>query len=198
MATIFQQDFWDDEMGGLWDEIAETMLEIYFHGIDGGVSALPPQLRVLVDFDRINQDAMQFAKDYKYNMIKGINDTTRKQTQKAVTDWIHSGSPLEALEKVLEPIYGQVRSQMIAQTETTRVFAQGNRDAFESTDLVEQVKWQAANDELVCPICGELNNTLIDVADISALPPAHINCRCYILPVVSEDALARKLDEVLS
>lgn len=197
MPNIFQQSFWDDEMGDLWDDIAQPLVEIYLTGIDGGVFALPPALRVLVDWNRVNTNALEFAKNYKYNWIKSITDTTRTQTQKAVSDWIASGAPLDALETALEPIFGVVRSQMIAQSETTRVFARANRDAFEATDLVEQVKWQAANDELVCPICGELNGTLHDVADIDALPPAHTRCRCYILPVVSEKALANKLDEVL-
>jgi SPP1 gp7 family putative phage head morphogenesis protein len=141
---------------------------------------------------------MQFARDYKYNLIKGINETTRKQTQKAVTDWIQSGSPLDALETALEPIYGQVRSQMIAQTETTRVFQEGNTDAWQSTGLVEQMRYNTVVDDAVCPICSPLDGQVFDLDDAEHSPPLHVNCRCFTTPVVSEEALANKLDEILS
>lgn len=196
--NITQLSFWDENEGGLWDSLASLLLEIYLSGTDGGVEALPSNIRVLVDFDQVNTKALEFAKTYRYSWIKKITDTTRQQTQKAVSDWIQSGAPLDALETALEPVYGSVRAQMIAQTETTRVYAQANREVFESTGLVDEVVWQAANDELVCPVCGALNGTHLGVEDIDALPPAHINCRCYVLPVVSEEALANKLDEVLA
>lgn len=196
--NITQLQFWDDDSGELWDALATTLLEIYLAGIDGGVEVLPPNMRVLVDFDLVNTKALEFAKTYRYTWIKKITDTTREQTQKAVADWIQSGAPLDTLEKALEPTFGVVRAKMIAQTETTRVFAQANREAFESTGLVEEVVWQAANDELVCPICGELNGTHLGVGDADSFPPAHINCRCYVLPVVSDEALERRLEEELA
>jgi SPP1 gp7 family putative phage head morphogenesis protein len=197
MANPFQQSFWDDDDGELWEALAATLLEVYFTGIDGGIDALPPALRVLVDFDRVNTDALAWAKQYRYTLIKGITDTTRRQVQAAVSDWIASGSPLDALEASLERTFGVVRAKMIAQTESTRVFAQANRAAFESTGLVDEVVWQTAVDDMVCPLCGPLHGTHIGVGDIDAMPPQHINCRCYVLPVVSEDRLAERLDEVL-
>jgi SPP1 gp7 family putative phage head morphogenesis protein len=196
--TPYQMSFWDDDESEFWDEVATTLLEIYFSGVDGGVDALPPAVRVLADFDHVNTKALEFAKQYRYTLIKGITNTTRTQVQTAVSNWIQSGAPLDALEATLERTFGGVRAQMIAQTESTRVFAQANRDAFESTGLVDQVVWQTAVDDLVCPICGPLHGTHIGIGDIDALPPQHINCRCYVLPVVSEEALSRRLDEVLA
>jgi SPP1 gp7 family putative phage head morphogenesis protein len=194
----YQMDFWSEDDDDLWDDLAALLLEIYFSGIEGGVQALPPAVRVLVDFDRINTDALAWAKEYRYSLIKGITDTTRKQVQTAVSDWIQSGAPLDALEASLERTFGSVRAKMIAQTESTRVYAQANRAAFESTGLVDEVVWQTAVDDLVCPRCGPLHGTHIGVGDIDALPPAHINCRCYVLPVVSDERLAERLDEVLA
>jgi SPP1 gp7 family putative phage head morphogenesis protein len=194
----YQMEFWSGDEDELWDDLAAPLMEIYLQGIDGGVDALPPALRVLVDFDRVNTDALAWAKQYRYTLIKGITDTTRKQVQTAVSDWITSGAPLDALESVLERTFGSVRAKMIAQTESTRVFAQGNRAAFESTGLVEEVRWNTARDDLVCPICGPLDGTHIGIGDIDAYPPQHINCRCWIAPIVSEEALERRLDEILA
>ena len=198
MPSIFQNDWWEEEDDALWGEIAELMLAMYLAGVDGGIETLPPNVRQLADFDRINHAAFDFAKRYRYDWIRGITDTTRLQTQAAVSDWIQSGAPLPALETALETIYGSARAKRIAQTESTRVFALGNQEAFESTGLVDEVVWQTAVDDLVCPTCGPLHNTHIGIGDIDAFPPAHINCRCYVLPVVSEDALDRQLEEIIN
>lgn len=196
--NIFTQSFWDMEDAAFWDEVAGTMVDIYLKGVDGAVELLPRNMRVLTDFDLVNTKALEFAKQYRYSLIKGITDTTRDQTQKIVSDWIQSGAPLDALEASLERVYGSVRAQMIAQTESTRVYAVANRDAFESTGLVDEMVWNTAEDDLVCPICGPMAGTHIGVDDIDAIPPAHINCRCWVTPIVSEDRLAERLDEALA
>lgn len=196
--NIFQQSFWDMEDAEFWDEVAGTMVDIYLKGVDGAVNLLPRNMRVLTDFDQINVKALEFAKNYRYTLIKGITDTTRTQTQKIVSDWIQSGAPLDALEGALEKVYGSVRAQMIAQTESTRVYASANRDAFEATGLVDEMVWNTAQDDLVCPICGPLAGTSIGIGDVDSLPPAHINCRCWVQPVVSEDRLNERLDEALA
>jgi SPP1 gp7 family putative phage head morphogenesis protein len=195
--NIYQQSFWDDEDGELWGDVASPMLEVYLQGVNGGVDALPPDVRVLVDFDRVNTDALAWARQYHYDKIRGITDITRQQTQKAVGDWISSGAPLDALEQVLEGIYGSKRAERIAVTEATRVFAQGNMEAWESTGLIGSAHWMTSQDELVCETCGGLSGTEIGIGDIDAAPPAHPNCRCWLQPIVSEQALERQLDEVL-
>jgi SPP1 gp7 family putative phage head morphogenesis protein len=196
--NIYQQSFWDADDAELWDEIAEVVLEIYLQGIDGGVGALPANLRVLADWDGMNTAAFEFAKRYRYEKIRGITETTRTQTQKAVSDWIASGSPLDALETALEGVYGASRAERIAQTESVRVYSLGNQEAWESTGLVDEVVWQTVNDDAVCPICGPLNGTHIGIGDIDAFPPAHPGCRCYTLPSVSEKRFEEQLDEILS
>src|SRR5690242_5859582 len=98
MPNILQPSFWDDEEGELYDALDELLIIALGEGVAGGVDALPPQFRVLVDFDRVNRDALKYATDYRYKYIKGINDTTRTQTQQAIADWIREGTPLDALE----------------------------------------------------------------------------------------------------
>lgn len=198
MPNIFQQQFWDDEMGGMWDDLAETLILIYLSGAEGGVAALPLTVRVLANFDLINTNVMDFARKYRYEWVKGIVDTTRLQVQKAVGDWVQSGSPLDALKAALEPVFGEKRAERIAVTEVTRVFAQGNQAAWESTGIVNSTVWMTAQDDLVCPICGELDGTHVGIGDIDASPPAHVNCRCWLQPEVDEEAVAAQLDEVLS
>jgi SPP1 gp7 family putative phage head morphogenesis protein len=191
----FQPDFWDSDESDLWDDIAETMLDIYLQGVDGGVNALPNNIRVLADWDLVNTSALEFAKNYRYSLIRGITDTTRKQTQKAVSDWIASGSPLDALETALSGVFGASRAERIAVTEATRVFSQGNLEAWEGTGLVSEAVWMTARDDLVCPVCGELDGTTVGIGDIDAAPPGHISCRCWLQPVLDMEALEEALNE---
>jgi SPP1 gp7 family putative phage head morphogenesis protein len=196
--NIYQMSFWEDDEQEMWDEVAPLLLEIYFNGIDGGVDALPPDVRILADFDRVNTDALEFARQYRYELIKGITDTTRKQTQKAISDWIASGAPLDALEAVLERTFGVVRARMISVTEVGRVYATANRDAWESTGLVEEMVWATVSDDRICPTCSELDGKVISIGEVGKLPPAHVGCRCRVQPRVSEEALSKKLDEILA
>jgi SPP1 gp7 family putative phage head morphogenesis protein len=197
MPEIFQQSFWDDDEGDLWDDLAEAIIDIYFDGVDGGMEALPPDVRVFADFDLVNTNALEYARKYRYDLIKGITDTTRKQTQKAVSDWIRSGAPLPALEAVLEKTFGSVRAQMIAQTESTRVFQDANAAAWQSTGLVSEMRYNTVVDDKVCPMCSPLDGLVFELGDSEHSPPRHIGCRCFTTPVLDEEAYARLLDEAL-
>jgi SPP1 gp7 family putative phage head morphogenesis protein len=195
--SLFDSRFWEDEDNEFWDDIAPIILSSYMLGIDGGIATLPQNMQQLADFDKISAGVSRFAREYRYNRIKGITDTTRKQTQNAIADWINSGSPLSVLEATLEPIFGEARASRIAITEVTRVFAEANRQAFESTGMVGSMVWMTSEDERVCELCGDLEGTHIGISDIDAVPPAHVNCRCWLNPVLDEGAFGDKLDEVL-
>lgn len=198
--SLFDSGFWEDEDSEFWDDVAEIILGSYALGIDGGIALLPINAQQLADFDKITAGVSRFARDYRYNWIKGITDTTRKQTQNAIADWIASGSPLSVLEATLEPIFSSARASRIASTEVTRVFAEANRAAFESSGLVDMVVWQTSNDEIVCDVCNSHDGEHIGIGDIDSYPPnaSHPGCRCWITPVVSEERLSNQLDEILA
>lgn len=198
MANILQSQFWDDEENSLYGVLDELLIIALTEGVAGGVEALPAALRVLVDFDHVNQNVLRYASDYKYSWVKGINETTRAQTQQAIADWIKEGTPLDALEAKLSTIYSSARAERIAATEVTRVYAQGNMEAWESTEVVDGAVWMTGRDDLVCPICGELDGTHIGAGDIDAAPPAHVGCRCWVQPYVNEDAVHDKIARILS
>ena len=194
----YQPEFWSEDDNELWNDLAPILLDIYLQGVDGGVDSLPPDMRVFVDFDRVNTDALNFAKTYRYTLIKGITDTTRRQVQTAVSDWIQSGAPLPALESVLERTFGAVRANMISVTEATRVYAEGNAAAWESTGLVDEFMWNTAQDERVCVVCSARSGQIYSLSDAGNRPPAHIGDRCYMTPVVSKERLAEKLNKTLA
>jgi SPP1 gp7 family putative phage head morphogenesis protein len=198
MPNLYDNQFWLEEEDSLWEDLAEVIIGALLAGVAGGAALLPTNAQALVDFDLVNTSVIDYAKQYRYDLIKGITDTTRQQTQKLVSDWVLSGQPLPVLEAQLAPIFGDVRAGMIAATESTRVFAEGNRAAFESTGMVEEVEIQTSEDERVCEICGPLSGTRVDVDDTAGFPPFHVNCRCWTHPILSDEAFANRLDEILA
>jgi SPP1 gp7 family putative phage head morphogenesis protein len=64
-----------------------------------------------------------------------------------------------------------------------------------NSSLVEGVEWLAANDARVCPTCARLNGMvwLLGDSDMQR-PPAHVNCRCTIIPRITSLSIANKLN----
>jgi SPP1 gp7 family putative phage head morphogenesis protein len=125
-------------------------------------------------------------------LVRGITDTSRRFVTQAIADWIQSGQPLDKLVEVLRPMYGPVRAEMIAATEVTRAYAEGNQVAWQESGVVAGMRWQSSRDELVCPICGPLHGQEVPLGSKfqhpesgqEYFPPAHVRCRCWIAPVV--------------
>lgn len=197
MAKIKSDEFWKQIEEEMWDEIAVVVVSIILAGIDGGAALLPSSAQSIIKFDTLYSAVREYAEEYRFNLIRGINDTTRVQTIAAIDEWLDSGKPLSKLEDALVPIFGESRAEKIAVTETTRLFARGNQAAWESTGLVSSVTWMTANDDRVCDVCDGLDGSIIGVGDIDAMPPLHVNCRCYLQPVFDDKAFDKAIDDIL-
>lgn len=160
------------------------------------------QVTGAVDWALMNEHARDFAETYTYNRVKHITDSLQKELQSRISDWVARGGTLGELIADVSGVFSG-RAELIAATEVTRAFAQGNLEYWGSLgDVVEDKLWQTAEDELVCEVCAPLNNTSIalsgnwDIADLlpanSSLdtdipsPPAHPGCRCWIHPVIKK------------
>lgn len=142
-----------------------------------------------INWDLINYAAEQWARQYGAALVRGITDTTRDRIRGEVAQWATNKESISQLaQRLAEPSgpFGLKRAKTIAVTETTRAFAEGNRAAWKESKVVERQRWNTANDELVCPICGPLHNKVIGINETFSTggPPAHPNCRCWITPVV--------------
>jgi SPP1 gp7 family putative phage head morphogenesis protein len=196
--TPLQPSFWDNEEGALWSVLVSTFVETMMDGFQGGIDLLPPNIAVLIDFDVVNQAALDYARRYRYEWIKSIMETTRAQVQQAISDWIQSGAPLPDLQATLTPIFGPMRAEMIAVTEVTRVYQEANVASWESTGFVDEVNYRTAKDDKVCPICSPLDGKTLPIKDTTDHPPKHVRCRCFTVPVVSIEAVNRQLERVLN
>lgn len=206
----------------LQQEFTDIALAVLLAGGDNGAATMPPGLDVLVDWDVFNTSALDWLRIYFGDMQPGIwgqsgafdwaqrlNGYTRRTIIKEIDSWVREGAPLPVLEQRLASLFDSARARRVAVTEVTRIYASGNLMAWQSSGVVTGKRWMTAVDERVCPICGPLHNTLVEIdrtweftqAMLDAnpqlakalrgpaafvAPPAHVMCRCWLQPVVFE------------
>ncbi|MBU0495049.1 MAG: phage portal protein [Chloroflexi bacterium] len=163
------------------------------------LAALVPELTVIateealrlaveigVQFDPaiINQAAARWARQYGYDLVKGLVATTRATVSQAIEQFVTTpGMTREQLVALLAPTFGPVRAEMIAITEVTRAYSAATNEyqaMLDEAGITMERYWWTRNDERVCPICGPLHNQPEDVwrSAHPTGPPAHIRCRC--------------------
>lgn len=134
-----------------------------------------------MEYEIIISAASQWASSYSFELVRGINNTSRTQLQALFGRFFNEPVPLRELTQKLTQLYGPVRAEMIAVTEVTRAASAGQ--ALVVSDLRRQGVgmisiWRTQADEIVCPICSPRDGKLR--GDGWTLdPPAHVRCRCW-------------------
>jgi len=175
--------FWDNASGEMVELLSPVMIEIFMDSAEQLGASLP----IGVDWGLVNEHAASWARQYTFELVKGVTNTTRRALQAALNNFFQRGQTRADLEAQLVRIYGPVRAEAIAITEVTRAATEGERQiaaelAREGVDMVPF--WVTREDELVCPLCGPRNGK--EITD-GKFPPIHPRDRCgtrYELPKV--------------
>jgi len=152
---------------------------------------------------------LQAVREESFMFARTISDKTADDLQAALYEGVKAGESVAQIEKRVVAVNGawrnSKRSMMIARTETSRAYTQGQIAAWEQTGVVTEKVWSAASDS--CPFCAAMNGKVIglkedylhngDVLSVSAGgdrtaslrmgygnvngPPLHPNCRCSIV-----------------
>lgn len=194
---------WRDELGGLLINLLTRGVEI---GIDEArndpmfrVEKLAkaddtpesPMAAVGIDWVLVNTDAAAWARVHAAGLVREMQATTLERMHAAVYAFINDGQTIPYLARVLTGLVNDPkRAQLIAQTESTRSFAQGNTLAWKAQGI-EGRRWFSVEDSRVCPVCGGLAGSRAKLGEpfktkdggVIDNPPAHPGCRCYIQPV---------------
>lgn len=239
MTTALELSFWQTETALMWDAMQAPAMDALLLGAANGADQLPLALQGFVNWDLVNQNALQFLNEYRF-ALDGITEVTRRQVQEAIANWIRAGDPLPRLIEQLTPIFGATRAESIAVTEVTRIFARGNLMSWQSTGFISGKRWMTARDERVCPLCGPLHGQIVELDNSFTLdqqqiaespqmkalmgarwnlegalrkasslvsgfsrfqsqyPPAHVRCRCWLQPFVSEVAFEKQIGDILA
>ena len=143
VSNVLTLDFWDEEERRLWEQAARMILPMLMAGGKGGHDALPPEAQILVNWDIFNQDAVNYLKQYRLDWVRGIHENTRDRAVEIIGDWVEAGEPLPVLEAKLTPLFGPERAEMIASTEVTRIYADGNKLAWQASGVVSMKQWKS-------------------------------------------------------
>ena len=107
-----------------------------------------------------------------------------------VADAIEEGLSNDDLADQLAENYAfsDDRAETIARTETAFADVAGNLEAYKASGQVDGKRWLAAPD--CCDDCQELDGEVVGLDeefpnDGGDGPPAHPNCRCDLLPVLT-------------
>lgn len=185
-------DEWWDEWNE-WDdnEIVPALVNIILGGTLGGVSQFAHGMTFDMDWTTANQHAAKWAREHAGQLIKDLNDTSSKIIKDAISAFIETPGMTvgDIIDQITQTGFGEVRAGMIATTETTTAYAQGQLLAAqemnkENPDLTLYKTWFTDKDDRVCEIC--LPNEDVEVewdqpfpsGDMD--PPGHVNCRCWI------------------
>jgi len=117
------------------------------------IKAIPEEIQFGgVDWEMVNEEVRDWVlgpdmgdipigtkpAGYLGELYNQINQTSGKTLRRHMSDWIESGEHLDVLKKDLEPMFGKVRAALIASTEVTRAYVEGNLKAWKASGLVER------------------------------------------------------------
>lgn len=135
-----------------------------------------------VEWGLVNRRAAQWARRYTFDLVTGINRTTQDALQEKIAAFYEEQQTLRDLRRSLEPLFGLVRAEMIAATETTRAAVEGERRFVEELNRegVQLTPFHVTNrDDIVCPICRPRHKEEITME--TEWPPLHVRCRCWVV-----------------
>ena len=193
------QSVYNDMSAELQAVLEEHLSKVYIGGALTSQAALSSGVAIGIDWAAPNVNAMAWAKQYTFDLVRGLEDTTKTQVAKNIANLQRDVSAFFGKPTTLGQLRGQigkyipdwedrlghvwaspVRAEMIAITETTRASVEGQADsvAYLKDYGIEMVAvFQTSNDEHVCRICGPLNEKRVEPKDY---PPLHPRCRCGV------------------
>lgn len=155
------------------------------------------------DFD--TEKAGDFIKKNTTRFAKEVTAKTAQDLRTLIAAGVDQGESINELTARVQNYVGfsESRSETIARSETIRGGAEADVEAWDQSGLVKSMIWYTALDERVDDFCALLHGTEVDLGsefmDQDQLlelgvepygggldtPPAHPNCRCLLLPVLS-------------
>lgn len=184
----------DDWEALLTPTFMDALKELAAYGAQAGAEALSASVNI--DWSLANPDVARWARKYSALLVTKVNDTTWRSLKDGLAEWVMAKENYDQLVARFATILGDPkRADLVASTEATRAYAQGNRIVWQKCEEEYGIQilrmWMTAEDELVCPVCGGLNGSVAALGEPFDLdgteydgPPAHPRCRCDVAPVV--------------
>lgn len=155
-----------------------------------------------VDWSLVSMQALTFAQNHVATLVGWVDQATANAIQRLIEAAIQNGWPINEFRNQLSAVLQQTnlvnsptileRVEQIAETELARAYVQGALERYRVAGVSEAV-WQTAQDERVCKICRPRHNRKAVIGTgwrsssdfLTLTPPAHLRCRCFVLPVIA-------------
>lgn len=173
--------------------IAELMKVLQKAAVNG-VELFSGMNNLQIDWTMTNKKALEWARNHTYELVELIYKDVGIILQSAISQFIETVGM--TIGDVMDLLVGldERKAEQIAVTEITRTYAQATQMAGDDLKAefpgVKVIKiWYTNNDELVCELCGPLDNTEVEIDEpfydpeppwADGDPPRHPNCRCWI------------------
>ena len=189
-------DYLDYLPGGFFTDegFMAKVARILTGAIKHGIVLFDDAVGLTMDYTLTNAVAAKWASKYTFDLIKGINKTTRDVLQGIFKTFVDTpGMTIGDVVNLLP--YTESRALMIATTETTRIYSQATQLAGEALkeeypDVKVIVTWFTNRDDRVCELCQPLHGKEVELGkpfpDGSEGPPRHVGClprNTLVLPI---------------
>ncbi len=188
--TQLGADFWDQELRILVQLLAPRLEQMAY----SAMRTAADKARIVFNPELSNAQAAVWARKYTDALLSEIGVTNQRMVGQVLEGWIsRSGATLEDLKQSLyQAGFNDRRADLIAVTETTRAYAEGEQVEYTSNGI-SRWRWNTNNDEVVCQFCGPLNGKVVQIGQAFGSfrgaqvtkPPFHPGCRCWVSPEVT-------------
>jgi hypothetical protein len=155
-----------------------------------------------IAFDRTHPRVLEYLRTHAGERIRRIDETTREAIRAQLVEGIGAGESVRQLADRIEAVFAEAkgrRAVMIARTETIDASNAAAIAAYTASRLVEKVEWLLAPDYDPADDDGECGDIAArgpvplgeEFAPGVRWPPAHIQCRCAVAPIVVEEEETR-------
>lgn len=176
-------EFWKTEQR----ELLAVLLPLLTEAARAGIANVP----LLFNRELANEHAAQWARQSTDDLLELLGTSQQRVVGKILDDWIQQpGADMGQLAQALRANFSAERADLIAVTEVTRAYANGNKIAYQQAGVTHW-RWRTNRDALTCPVCGPLNNQVFAIGAVAGYfrgvpftePPVHPGCRCWVTPV---------------
>lgn len=165
-------------LGGVMEDVGESTMG---------------DLAVGIDFDIDDPRVQRWLGMRLEQYSKDVNKTTLKGLKATLREGVRLGESIPELRKRVQDVFtiaNRTRATMIARTETITASNRGAIEAMIQSGVVEKKQWYCALDERTCDECMDLHEQAVGLEENFSGgvygPSLHVQCRCTVLPVLSE------------
>ena len=133
---------------------------------------------------------LEFLYTRAFTELEGITHAMDQQMSRILANGLANGHGAIKIARNLRDNVDKMtntRALVLARTEVIAAHAEGQLDAFERLGVKEvgiRAEWSTAGDDLVCPLCSELEGVVMTIKEARGLIPRHPNCRCAWIPAL--------------